>query len=87
MRLVSELADIVSTASEISSQIQSEVNAAIEGCNQKIDELNAAKAAINQLPVTQLNKLRTKAFARYDSYIAEINLQKAKLEQSLGCLA
>ena len=86
-RLVGELAQIVSTATQIAGQVQAEVSAAISGCNQKINDLNAAKDALLQIPEAARTAVQSKRIARYNDYANEVGAQIGRLEASLGCLA
>jgi hypothetical protein len=86
LRLFSELAQIISTSAQLAAQIQAETNAVIEACNQKIDDLNAAKDAILQIPENARTVVQQKALDRYNEYAGEINAQIGRLQQSLGCL-
>lgn len=85
-RLVSELAQIVSAATELASQIQAEISSSIQACNQKVNELNAAKSLILQIPANLRSPIQKKALDRYNEYIGEVNSQIGRLQTALGCL-
>ena len=85
-RLVTELQQIVSMATTIASQVQGEINGAIAGCNAKIADLNASKAAILQTPENMRTAIQQKTLSRLNEYIGELNEQVGRLETSLGCL-
>lgn len=85
-RLITELADIISKGAELAGQFQAEVNAAIEACNAKINDLNQAQAALLQIPENARSVIQDKMISRYNEYIGEINGQIGRLQQSLGCL-
>lgn len=86
-RLAVELAQIVEAAAQIASQIQAEVTEAINDCNAKIADLNAAKTELLQIPETARSAVQMKAIARYNDYASEVNAQIGRLQTSLGCLS
>jgi hypothetical protein len=86
-RLVTELTQIVNLATQTANQIQADVNATINACNEKINDINAAKNEISQLPETVRSAVQTKALERYDEYATEVTGQIGRLQASLGCLA
>lgn len=86
-RLTTELAQVVGKATAMASQIQADVNATINACNEKINDLNAAKDEILQLPEQARSAVQTKSLERYNEYADEINSQIDRLQSSLGCLA
>lgn len=85
-RLVTELVNIVQQGATVASQIQSEVNANIAACNEKIADLNSAKNAILSIPEASRSALQQKTLDRMNTYIAEVNGQIGRLQTSLGCL-
>ncbi len=85
-RLITELASIVNKATELANQIQTEINSSIAACNEKINDLNAAKNLILQVPVNARSVIQKKTLDRYNEYIGEINGQIGRLQTSLGCL-
>jgi hypothetical protein len=85
-RLITELTNIVSTATTIAGQVAGEINAAIDGCNEKISDLNAAKAAVMQTPENMRSLIQRKTLERYDEYIGEVNDQMGRLQTALACL-
>lgn len=85
-RLITELADIISKGAQLAGQIQAEINGAIAAANEKINDLNAAKDALLQIPENARSVIQDKMISRYNEYIGEINAQIGRLQQSLGCL-
>ena len=85
-RLAIEKAQIVAEAAAAASRIQSEINAAIEGANEKIGDLNASKNLILATPANMRTAIQTKALGRYNEYIGEVNDQIGRLETAMGCL-
>ena len=63
-----------------------EINAAIEGANEKIGDLNASKNLILATPANMRTAIQTKALGRYNEYIGEVNDQIGRLETAMGCL-
>lgn len=85
-RLITELANIVNTATQIAGQIQAEVNAVISALNEKINEINEAKDLLLQIPENARSAIQNKTIERYNEYIEEVNAQIGRLQTSLGCL-
>lgn len=85
-RLITELANIVNSATQIAGQIQVEVNATISALNEKIEEMNEAKNLLLQIPENARSAIQGKTIERYNEYIEEINAQIGRLQTSLGCL-
>lgn len=86
LRLIQELQEMITMATQTANQIASEINAAIGAANQRIADLNASKAAITATPAVLRNAVQRKALGRYNQYVGEINGQIARLERSLECL-
>ena len=86
-RLIAELAQIVNQGTQLATQIQNEVNASIEAANAKINDLNAAKDALLEIPENVRSVIQDKMITRYNEYISEVNAQIGRLEESLGCLS
>ena len=86
-RLVSELSSIVSAMNAIAAGLQAEVNSGIEFANQKLSDINAAKAIILNIPAGARTTIQKKTLDRLNEYAVEINAQINRMETALGCMS
>jgi predicted nuclease with TOPRIM domain len=86
VRLTNEFAQIIETANEVIGRIQAEAEAAMQFINGKIDELNAAKAELLNIPEELRSKTERKMIERYEKYTGRLQSQITRMQANLDCI-
>jgi hypothetical protein len=86
-QLVAEVLEIVATLNTIIGGVIGEAEAAISFVNGKIGEMNAARAAIMNIPPTARTAAQRLMLGRYNEVATELNGQISRLQSTITCIA
>lgn len=86
-QLVNEVAELVQTLNQVVTGLIAEANAAINFVNGTINDINAAKAALETVPEGARNAVQRLMMQRYERYLGELNAQVGRLQSTITCIS
>jgi hypothetical protein len=87
LQLTDEVAEVSATINNLVAGVTAEAEAAIDAINEKAAEMNAAKTAIEAIPVGARNAVQRLMLTRYERYASELDAQAGRLNAAIASFA